>query len=1217
MIENTCEKLHLGEVFYYLMLLCFMGAKAVGLGEGQWPFSVAIILGILLFFSKLLTSNFSVLEWIITGLLILLSGVVYFRNGHIEVLIGVAFVVGMKDIPLKRALKVALAIWGCFFALTVLRALFGIYPGVINTQTKVGMDFGVIRYSLGFTHPNVLHITYFVITALILASTNFKGKKLVWLLGGLLVGNVYIFLYSVSYTGFIVTALLIIMFALCVRSKKAMCIESVVIIVLSVGFILVPLWGQSLLPSEIANFINRIINNRLALIGKTFSQYPPSLFGNTTSIEAVGLNLDCSFAYSLYYHGIIAFVLFALSYLISMVTYAKRRDRVTLYCLFVILLSGVTEQYIGNLSCKNISLLFIGAAIFNELLPVFACKMHFGRRWAIIADRTNILLSGYRLYKSRIRHYFEGTPYHKCMFPAIVVGLVTCLVFNAFWMPPEKVYQVIKSVEEAESTPITYDASMYNGLELDRSIVIGELSDGVMISEIGWINLETEFYRGIASSFFWGTIIGFAILAFLFNTRKLNTVCIEPPIAVSDNDEPEALPYCTILGTKIAVTNMQDMVGYLKKYHRHLSGKYICVSNVHTTVTSYRDEEYRNIQNSAVFALPDGKPLSYVSRRRGFIQADRVAGPDLMTEIFKISAQNGYRHFFFGSTEDTLEKLKESLEAKYPGISIAGMLSPKFYKHVEDIPAEENDEYLRLINESEADFVWVGLGAPKQEQWMAMNQGRVKGVMLGVGAGFDFHAGTIKRAPKLLQGLYLEWFYRLLQDPKRLFKRYFSTNASFVIETIKEGRRLKRNKAEGDKKRLLIYAHYYAPDVASTGQILTELAEGLRDSLDVTVIAVVPSYNGHIEDKYKKFRYYQQNVKGVRVVRVRVPEFTKTNKLSRAWNIWEYYVRARKVTKKVGYQDYVLSISQPPILGGMLGRYGKRKKHAKFIYNIQDFNPEQIKSVGYSKNPILLWCLQRIDNKSCRKSDLIITVGRDLGQTIEKRFAGTKVPKYTVINNWIDETMIYPVESSNSRVVEFKKKYGLENKYVFMYSGNLGLYYDLDALFEVIASLPSEMKSRDGREVVFAFVGDGGKKSELEEYVKKNKLKNVVFIPYQDKEDLVYSLNSGDVHICTNAKGIKGVSCPSKYYGIAAAGKPVLASLEEDTEIRILIENTKSGLVSAPGDNDTLKDNIMKFVETIDAEDAGNMGMRARNNLLGELTKNKSIARYEEEILNL
>lgn len=308
----------------------------------------------------------------------------------------------------------------------------------------------------------------------------------------------------------------------------------------------------------------------------------------------------------------------------------------------------------------------------------------------------------------------------------------------------------------------------------------------------------------------------------------------------------------------------------------------------------------------------------------------------------------------------------------------------------------------------------------------------------------------------------------------------------------------KRNKNKhSEKKNLLIYAHYYIPDTASTGQILRELAEGMLDRFNITVICVVPSYLGTVEEKYKTQKYYFEEINGVKILRIRVPEFSKANKISRVKNILAYFFGAMSATFKVGKMDYVFSISQPPILGGLLGVWGKWMKHAKFIYNIQDFNPEQVMAVNYSKNKLIIGAMMWFDKFSCKRSDLIITVGRDLVETVNRRFKGKKVPKTVMINNWIDEKEIYPVEADHPKIVEFKKKYELKEKFIFMYSGNIGLYYDLENLLKVIEKFPVGTKAADGREVVFAFVGAGSVLDKLALYQREHHMDNVVFIPYQ------------------------------------------------------------------------------------------------------------------------
>ncbi|MBU8752318.1 WecB/TagA/CpsF family glycosyltransferase [Priestia megaterium] len=253
--------------------------------------------------------------------------------------------------------------------------------------------------------------------------------------------------------------------------------------------------------------------------------------------------------------------------------------------------------------------------------------------------------------------------------------------------------------------------------------------------------------------------------------------------------DKKEIPTCNILGVNIAAINMHWLLSFLQKNIKHengnkLSGDYICVSNVHTTVLSYEDKEYCDIQNSGLMAIPDGGPLATLGRKRGSKKMDRVAGPTLMEEIFNISIDNSYTHYFYGSTEETLDKLCNELKKKYPGINIVGSYSPPFRSLTEI----ENKEVQERINLAKPDFVWVGLGAPKQEKWMSENQGKVNSLMIGVGAGFDYFAGNISRAPKWMQRMNMEWLYRLFQEPKRLFKRYMYTNTKFIWLSIIMGK---------------------------------------------------------------------------------------------------------------------------------------------------------------------------------------------------------------------------------------------------------------------------------------------------------------------------------------------------------------------------------------------------------------------------------------------
>ena len=237
---------------------------------------------------------------------------------------------------------------------------------------------------------------------------------------------------------------------------------------------------------------------------------------------------------------------------------------------------------------------------------------------------------------------------------------------------------------------------------------------------------------------------------------------------------------CKILGVNIAAVNMNSLLKFITTNLDKLKGEYICVSNVHTTVIAYDNKDYLNVQNSSILSIPDGGPLSSVGRKRGYNEMERTTGPDLLDEVLKISADKKYRHYFYGSTNETLDKLQYEIKKKYGDVYIVGKYSPPF----RTLTQEEDLQIVDNINKANPDFVWVGLGAPKQENWMYEHKNKVNSLMVGVGAAFDYLAGNIKRAPMWMQKLNLEWLYRLIQDPVRLFSRYLYTNIKFIINAV-------------------------------------------------------------------------------------------------------------------------------------------------------------------------------------------------------------------------------------------------------------------------------------------------------------------------------------------------------------------------------------------------------------------------------------------------
>ena len=410
-------------------------------------------------------------------------------------------------------------------------------------------------------------------------------------------------------------------------------------------------------------------------------------------------------------------------------------------------------------------------------------------------------------------------------------------------------------------------------------------------------------------------------------------------------------------------------------------------------------------------------------------------------------------------------------------------------------------------------------------------------------------------------------------------------------------------------KKIVFVINYFHPDYASTGQLMTELCMHIKDDFEITVIASHPGYSKDMYSGKSKQKIETEYWNGMKIVRVQLPQVNKRSKFSRMKYILQYFALANIALLKEKNVDLIYTISQPPVLGGLIGTIGKFLKRSKHIYNIQDFNPEQAAAVNYTGGTVHKIAKQ-IDQLNCRYSDHIILVGNDMKQTLENRFGKNHQLSHSVINNWTDENEIVPLSKKDAHVSAFLKEHHLEGKFVIMYSGNLGLYYDLENLIQVSSTLQSIP------DIHFLYIGEGASKEEMQGYVSKENLKNVTFLPYQPKEFIKYSLNVADVHLVVNQKGIKGVSVPSKIYGVMAAGKPILGVLEQGSEAEFLISISNSGLVSEPQEYAHFVENI-KTIYNLTSEERFEMGIRGRQYLDTHLKKELSLNKYKETLNNI
>lgn len=237
-----------------------------------------------------------------------------------------------------------------------------------------------------------------------------------------------------------------------------------------------------------------------------------------------------------------------------------------------------------------------------------------------------------------------------------------------------------------------------------------------------------------------------------------------------------------VLGAAIDSISWDAALARIAAWAEQHDSRYVCICNAHSVVTTGQDVAFGQVVEQADMVTPDGAPVAWVMRKIGFKDQQRINGPDLMWKYCAQAGQRGESIYLYGNTPQTLTVLQARLAQAFPGLVVAGAYSPPFRAET----AEEDAATVERINASGAGTVWVSLGCPKQELWMAAHRGRINAVMIGVGAAFDYHAGTIQRAPLWMQNAGLEWFYRLVTEPRRLWKRYLVTNTLFVLGATRQ-----------------------------------------------------------------------------------------------------------------------------------------------------------------------------------------------------------------------------------------------------------------------------------------------------------------------------------------------------------------------------------------------------------------------------------------------
>jgi N-acetylglucosaminyldiphosphoundecaprenol N-acetyl-beta-D-mannosaminyltransferase len=235
-----------------------------------------------------------------------------------------------------------------------------------------------------------------------------------------------------------------------------------------------------------------------------------------------------------------------------------------------------------------------------------------------------------------------------------------------------------------------------------------------------------------------------------------------------------------ILGLNVNNVTFSQTTEQILEWALIKESRYLCVANVHMVMEAYDDSEFKSVVNNGDLVIPDGKPLALLMSLQGSKKQFQIRGPELTLQLCSVAQEKDIKVGFYGSSPKTIKMLMENMRRKFPNLDVAYAYSPPF----RSLTQEEDDQVIKSINDSEASLLFVGLGCPKQERWMAEHRGVINSVMIGVGQAFDIHAGTLAEAPAWLRFLGLEWLFRLMSEPRRLWKRYLKNNPRFASLAI-------------------------------------------------------------------------------------------------------------------------------------------------------------------------------------------------------------------------------------------------------------------------------------------------------------------------------------------------------------------------------------------------------------------------------------------------
>ena len=391
------------------------------------------------------------------------------------------------------------------------------------------------------------------------------------------------------------------------------------------------------------------------------------------------------------------------------------------------------------------------------------------------------------------------------------------------------------------------------------------------------------------------------------------------------------------------------------------------------------------------------------------------------------------------------------------------------------------------------------------------------------------------------------------------------------------------------EKRVLFINRSYWPDAEATGQLLTELCEGLANQFEIEVVCGQPNANPHNE-VFRSRGYESKNSVGIH----RVGHFVFDKRRSlfhRAANLISFLLAALAKSLFVKRADIVV-VETDPFLLAVLGRFLKFWKRSKLVVYLQDIYPDVAIAVNKVEPGLVTKTVRFLLFGAYKRADRIIVLSNDMKRRLVRQ--GVDAQKITIIPNWIDTKLVYPIKGAGN---QFRKRYDLDSKFVVMHSGNMGLTQGLEQLVEVA----DRLRARD--DICFLLVGGGAARAGIEQLIARRALTNIRTIPYQPRSELAESLSAADLHVVSMHPDITGCLMPSKMYGILASGTPILAIVPAETDVAETVAREAVGFAVCPGDLDGIERQIIWCAGH--REGFGEMESRAR--MLAETTYDRQV----------